>query len=377
MLQWSLRVLIWLAVAVAINIAVAWGFAMRGMRNMSPPTSTAIAEWPEPAYTEPAWPAPQKQYLYEGTGATESYSSSSFADGRGHWGVSVESTGWPVRSLRSVVALAFVTSPPYRKSYGCFEFPYGKWQWMGNRNGLYLPLTPLWTGFALDSLVYSIPVGVAWMLPTWIRGLWRWLDRRCVRCGYCLQGLPIGESELTTCPECAGQSRVRQQKPRRCQLVPPWLERVRRIAKWSGAALTCLIAIPTVMDWCGYDVAWSRERAHQLAGVRHGEIYFHQSVEQHGLELGESMLTPMRPSPRRAFVELRSRAGSVGWWNWTARSEPGADVDLAAPTWVPLLVLAALTAQLWRAERRKGREKASPSAPPSAFAGTAPAREKA
>jgi hypothetical protein len=61
-----------------------------------------------------------------------------------------------------------------------------------------LPLTPLWPGFAVNTLLW----GGAWLPLMWaagaVRRRYRTARNRCVHCGYLRTGLAPGSA----CPEC-------------------------------------------------------------------------------------------------------------------------------------------------------------------------------
>lgn len=68
--------------------------------------------------------------------------------------------------------------------------------------GGYLPITPIWSGLAVDTLFYG---AIAWGLLFVPRAVRRWRRRRggrCVKCGYDRTGLAAGAA----CPECGASS---------------------------------------------------------------------------------------------------------------------------------------------------------------------------
>lgn len=73
------------------------------------------------------------------------------------------------------------------------------WPWQPDSNdGYYLPATPVWPWFAVDTATYS----VAFLGLVGVCRQGRRVQRRrrglCVHCAYCLSGLP----EFASCPEC-------------------------------------------------------------------------------------------------------------------------------------------------------------------------------
>ncbi len=68
-----------------------------------------------------------------------------------------------------------------------------------------LPLLPLWPGFLLNTLFYTLLLFGAWRLPGVLRRAVRRRRGRCIRCGYDRDGLDPG----TACPECGTQAGAR------------------------------------------------------------------------------------------------------------------------------------------------------------------------
>lgn len=63
--------------------------------------------------------------------------------------------------------------------------------------GYALPLRPIWTGFALNWLFYSVPFWILFIVPGLVRRSWRVRRGLCLQCGYDLRG-----STGPICPEC-------------------------------------------------------------------------------------------------------------------------------------------------------------------------------
>jgi hypothetical protein len=66
--------------------------------------------------------------------------------------------------------------------------------------GGYLPIAPIWSGLAINTLFYGTIAWVLLFLPGTVR---RWRRRRvgrCVQCAYDRAGLAAG----APCPECGG-----------------------------------------------------------------------------------------------------------------------------------------------------------------------------
>lgn len=80
---------------------------------------------------------------------------------------------------------------PNPSSTGSFSWSAGP----GPLDRFALPMAPLGAGYAANTLVFAVLVGVLWQIPARVRWLHRRLKGRCTRCGYDITG-------LTTCPEC-------------------------------------------------------------------------------------------------------------------------------------------------------------------------------
>ncbi len=109
------------------------------------------------------------------------------------------SAGWPMRSLRG-------TEWINRGLEGCAPPPLVQVPAWITKAGWKLPVSPLWPGFMVNTLLYA---GLVWgavrCVPAWKR--WRRRKRGlCEGCGYDLRGLPSGSA---SCPECgrAGSAR--------------------------------------------------------------------------------------------------------------------------------------------------------------------------
>jgi hypothetical protein len=66
----------------------------------------------------------------------------------------------------------------------------------------FLPVFPLWPGFALNTLFYATIAWVLWRIPILIRRHRRRARNLCVKCAYDRAGLGTG----VACPECGHSS---------------------------------------------------------------------------------------------------------------------------------------------------------------------------
>ena len=114
------------------------------------------------------------------------------------------SAGWPLYCLRGQQLHAHVNPDPTVR---------GWWAKNGilldrrarhrdaNWGKIILPLEPIWTGLAVDAIVYGALLWLVTLGPRTMRRLVRRARGRCVRCGYRLTGLTADR-----CPECGGGS---------------------------------------------------------------------------------------------------------------------------------------------------------------------------
>lgn len=103
----------------------------------------------------------------------------------------VKRAGWPCLSLRGVdgpsMARPFLPSTVYLPD-GALVPPFAR--------GRAIPLHPVFPGFAVDTLLYSVAAWLAFELLARLRGSLRRVRSRCPGCGYPL------ESGSARCSEC-------------------------------------------------------------------------------------------------------------------------------------------------------------------------------
>jgi hypothetical protein len=99
--------------------------------------------------------------------------------------------GWPWRCL---AARSFYMPGGWRDQDAVIKLPLRR-----SASGRFvqpeLPLRFIWTGFALNSIVFALVIAAPIVLPLWLRRWHRMRKNRCARCGY-----PRGESDV--CTEC-------------------------------------------------------------------------------------------------------------------------------------------------------------------------------
>jgi hypothetical protein len=194
--------LIWAAIGLVINVLIAWALATINKPEILREEQITVSQshWPMPA---PAgWPKYKHGEVEEAEqgphtetilwGASRA-GGATFDSGR--WYVmEVRTAGLPFRCLVEGWCEEYVqvgTPPPLNREH---KYVLG-----------WLPLWPLWPGFALNTLFYAALAWGLWQLPLAIRRRRRRTTGRCVACGYDLKGLAVGAA----CPECGLVPRVR------------------------------------------------------------------------------------------------------------------------------------------------------------------------
>jgi hypothetical protein len=116
--------------------------------------------------------------------------------------------GWPLRALagrRLFSDRAFIHC-------GLVRGPVGAWREAVAvdlpaldsylmHDGRALPLRPIWTGLAVDTVFWAGTWWMALLVPRRLRSAWRRLKNRCQSCGYDLRGHGDGGRSVR-CPEC-------------------------------------------------------------------------------------------------------------------------------------------------------------------------------
>ena len=232
MKRWVLRIAVLLALGAIVNVAAAWGCVLVGTLQQTA-ISADPSEWEW--LSARGWsPLPDTSVithrnevrLFEGRGVVLHcyYEREEAIDvSRGpsflHVASSAQSTsaGWPLLSIVGEVmhpAMATrqdirVSAVPYRMSD---ETPIvigatGSGVFVPRSvihgievGGRYLPLRPLWPGFAVNTVFYAVILWGLFAGPFVVRR-WRRIRRGlCPKCAYDLRGTRGGAA--TACPEC-------------------------------------------------------------------------------------------------------------------------------------------------------------------------------
>lgn len=103
-------------------------------------------------------------------------------------------TGWPLLSLRSAHTINVSAVGSTSKWAGCLRTP--NWS-RDNFPGTFVPLYPIWPGFAINTLIYSAIVWILVIVPFAARRITRRKRGVCFKCGYDLR-----HADHIVCPEC-------------------------------------------------------------------------------------------------------------------------------------------------------------------------------
>ena len=207
MCRWTFRVLCWLALGAAANVAVALAFAWR-FAGTSRTAPLATPCWPMATPASAEWPNPSVAGQWSGVGVTsETYEC--FLHERPpntpgserllvtvdrleepEYVMHVDTFGWPARSIRR--ASAGYTSTGRLTTVEGWEVGFDVW-----------PSHPMPIGFVANTLLYgavlSTPV-CAWCAPRTIRRWHRCRRGLCIQCAY-----PVADLDKP-CPECGKPS---------------------------------------------------------------------------------------------------------------------------------------------------------------------------
>lgn len=199
--RWSIIVSLHLVTGAAITICVAWYVALRGS-DLSPWSFDTVAvEGRQISGAPTEWGVPR----FAAEGSDFVYSElrvgfSSLADRRLPTSRR-RSYGWPARAF--VSEDHFIDPKPVEYSAAGLSWDSGipipgiAWEWKlaSRKSSTHLPIKPLWTGLAVDSVVFAIILSGFSIMCGRLRGRSRLRRGMCPRCAY-----PIGTSP--NCTEC-------------------------------------------------------------------------------------------------------------------------------------------------------------------------------
>jgi hypothetical protein len=204
MKRWFFTILLFLLLVsggAIVNVAVAWACAIYGGTYDSDARYVIrqkdIAWWRE--HAPASWPStPRDGARFSGFG-TVSIMLTEYAesDGMGTLGNNgtKKSAGLP---LGSMVGYGLVDRTTRRAwTVGEVWIPQTWWHPPGR-----LPLYPIWSGFAINTLFYAVLLWLAFIGVRYGRRCLRLKRGRCPKCGYDLRGAPSGGGAGGGCPEC-------------------------------------------------------------------------------------------------------------------------------------------------------------------------------
>jgi hypothetical protein len=211
MKRWAFTILLFLLLGAVVNVAVAWGCALWSDLARSPVAVDLPVPRVWPSYLQRChWPPPSaaSRAAEVGPGVTilsvvggDLQATSTGGPRALRVGMSSFQFGLPMRALewrmytgsRLDPVKAAGEAAGLRRGMMVPWFIPTRGRWYLRR----LPLTPLWLGFAVNTLLYGI---VLWLLipgPFVLRRHVRVRRGRCPKCGYDLRG-----SFDAGCPEC-------------------------------------------------------------------------------------------------------------------------------------------------------------------------------
>lgn len=217
--RWALRVVVVVACAACANWVVAFGCEWQRVRPVALPAATGEggavwtgsngppavrreleAVWPFRVTAD--WPPLPDSVSEERIGGISRITAVWIRDELGlgsSWIQKVRDFGWPWRSVRcGEIAIPSTLGPWTRESRGSWRLPRNAADVIGVYD---LPLGVRPVGFAANTAVYAVVLGVLAMVPGRVRGWWRVRRGRCRACAY-----PVGVSPV--CTECGAGVRA-------------------------------------------------------------------------------------------------------------------------------------------------------------------------
>jgi hypothetical protein len=186
-----------IAIGLLANVLFAWALAIFNLPEMLSEREIVVkqTDWPMPP---PAgWPAYRHDAADEAMYGADvefilcgaSRLSGTMTVSGVTYGMNVRTAGFPMRSL-ALGECAQGSGDPHL------------WQRTRRYALGWLPLCPLWPGFALNTLFYAAIAWGLWQVPLAIRRRRRRRMNTCIKCGYDRAGLVDGAA----CPECGAKS---------------------------------------------------------------------------------------------------------------------------------------------------------------------------
>jgi hypothetical protein len=191
----ALKLLLFLLAGAIINVAVAWGFALR--------YKTPVDRWTRDDHAEVSWwlenrienfvAQPRVIAISTGVGFETVVMKSDSMRVNPSASLNFEARryrfGWPLLCLER-------SRWWDNDKYQAFYF-HQMTMWRAQTRNHYVPLRPLWPGFAINTIFYAAVFWVLIAAPGAIRRRIRIKRGKCAACGYSLQ-----ERVSDKCPEC-------------------------------------------------------------------------------------------------------------------------------------------------------------------------------
>lgn len=183
------RPILFLLLSAIVNVALAWACALYSpLRAIHNPIA------------DPEW----RIFLFYGGFGVEREELMGVPSEQTSLAIPVRTTirsGWPLAALVGSVLHAGPTWPaePVPVEGAMLRLPSGSWE------GCLVPLTILWPGFLLNTLMYAAILATLFLVPGRLRRTLRRRRGRCTHCNYDRRGLPATD---TLCPECGQPPRA-------------------------------------------------------------------------------------------------------------------------------------------------------------------------
>jgi hypothetical protein len=205
--RWTLTIIGLLMLGVIVNVAVAWRCYIDGITDqsllnwsnagrMGPATSEDIAWVAEHAPRNIKPPTMSKQQTLTGYQLRQMLCHDPAINGTQRY-----RAGWP---MLAVTGEEFRWRPqdatrPHREYRGMVVFR-DRMKFMPPSIP-YLPVRPVWPGFALNTVFFATIVWLLFAAPFALRRWRRVMRGLCPKCGYDLRG---AAADANACPECGG-----------------------------------------------------------------------------------------------------------------------------------------------------------------------------
>ena len=207
------KLVVFLILGAIVNVAVAWGFAastgLSGVAIFSLPTAQEVEWWadhaPDGFLKEPETSG---KTMFEGIGSSNTMIAALEQDSQGFYRsnqIYLRLVGWPVRCVEGAQWRSQVLpSLKDDRIVNDAALPLSSWVGSSLSPWRWLPLRPIWPGFAINTIFYAAMLWLLTLAPFTARRMIRRKRGLCIKCGYDLRG-----TEHEVCPECGKELSVR------------------------------------------------------------------------------------------------------------------------------------------------------------------------